>query len=219
MNRIKIVITLVLVLLVGVFAGSLGTRIYLRHQMEGSGWTRTRTAEERVNRIVKRLADDLRLNTAQTVEVEKLVTKMEARATAVRVSYQPELRKIYEEGFQSMNEKLTGEQKKKLQARQEKLNPRYNAYYFRSLRAAQKAIPDAAELKVRLGLDAAQESQVAAILADQRAQQAAVIDRYEKADRPDITAVGADLAEIGKTARNRVAALLTPEQLIRYGEK
>lgn len=219
MTKIKIVITLVLVLLVGIFAGSLGTRIYLKHQMEESGWARPRTSEERVKKIVKRLVEDLRLNAAQTVEVEKLVTKMEARATALRVFYQPELRKIYDEGFQRINEKLTDEQKKQMQARQEKLTLRYNAYYFRSLHTAQNAIPDAAELKVRLGLDAAQESQVAAILADQRAQQAAVIDRYEKADRPDLMAVSADLAEIGKTARNRIAALLTPEQLIRCGEK
>ncbi|OPY00448.1 MAG: hypothetical protein A4E60_02285 [Syntrophorhabdus sp. PtaB.Bin047] len=216
MNKIKIIITLALVLLVGISAGALGTRIYLQHQLEGSPSTRSRTAEDRVKKIVRGLVDDLRLNAAQTVEVEKLVAKMEARATALRVSYQPGLRKVYEEGFQRISERLTDEQRKKLQARQEKFSQRYNAYYFRSLRTAQKAIPDAAELRVRLGLDAAQESQVAAILADQRAQQAAMIDRYEKADRPDIAAVGADLAEIGKTARNRIAALLTPEQLTRY---
>lgn len=219
MNKLKIVIILALVLLVGICAGALGTRMYLGHQLEGFHSTRSRTPDDRVKKIVTRLVDDLRLDAAQTVEVEKLVTKMEARATAIRVSYQPELRKVYEEGFQRINERLADEQKKKLQARQEKLIPRYNAYYFRSLRAAQMAIPDAAELKARLGLDAAQESQAAAILADQRAQQAAVIERYEKADRPDLAAVSADLAEIGKTARNRIIAVLTPEQLIRYGEK
>lgn len=219
MNKIKIVVTLVLVLLVGAFAGALGTRMYLGHKMEGSQSTRSRAPEERVKKIVKRLVDDLRLNAAQTVEVEKLVTKMEARATDLRVSYQPELRKIYDEGFQRINEILTDEQKKRLRARQERFSQRYNAFYFRSLRTAQNAIPDAAELKVRLGLDTAQASQVAAILADQRTQQAAVIDRYEKADHPDLAAVGADLAEIGKTARNRIAALLTPEQLTRYGER
>ncbi len=219
MNKIKIIITLVLVLLVGIFAGALGTRIYLGYQMEGSHPTRSRTPEERVRKIVKKLVDDLRLDAAQTVEVKKVVTEMEARATAFRVSYEPELRRIYEESFQRINEKLTDEQKKRLRARQEKFSQRYNAYYFRSLRMAQKAIPDAAELKVRLGLDAAQESQIAAILNDQRAGQATIIERYEKADQPDLTAVSAELAEVRKTALNRIAAVLTPEQLTRYGER
>ncbi len=219
MNKVKIVITVALILLVGIFAGALGTRIYLGHELEGSHSTRTRTPEERVKKIVKRLVDDLRLDAAQAAEVEKLVTKMEARATDLRVSYEPELRRIYEESFQRINEKLTDEQKKKLRARQEKFSQRYNAHYFRSLRMAQKAIPDAAELKDRLGLDTAQSARVATILADQKNRQDFIIDRHEKAENPDLFAVNSELEKVRRSVREQLADALTPEQLARYGEK
>ena len=34
MNTAKLIVMLVLILLVGIFAGSLGTRIYLRHELQ-----------------------------------------------------------------------------------------------------------------------------------------------------------------------------------------
>jgi len=133
-NKAKFVITLALVLLVGILAGSLGTRMYLKHE--------PRSSEDRVKKIVQRLTDDLRLDAAQKAEVEKMVTRTDARAAALRASYQPELKKIYDRDFELLGTKLNDNQKAKLRARHERFSLRFNALYFRSLRTAQKAIPD-----------------------------------------------------------------------------
>lgn len=219
MNKIKIVITLALVLLVGVFAGALGTRIYLRHQTEGSHATRSRTSEERVTQIMGRLTKDLKLDAVQRAEIEKVVLKTDGKVTAVKVSYQPELKKIYDLGFEAIKERLNEEQKAKLRARHERFSQRYNALYFRSLRAAQRGIPDADALKDRLGLDTAQHARVATILADQKNRQGFIIARYEKAENPDLFAVNSDLEEVRRSVWKQLAEALTPEQLARYGEE
>ena len=61
MNTAKLVAMLVLVLIVGIFAGSLGTKIYYRHELERSR-ADTQAPEERTTRIVARLTADLKLD-------------------------------------------------------------------------------------------------------------------------------------------------------------
>ncbi len=219
MNKIKLVITLVLVLLVGIFAGSLGTRIYLKHQLEGSRTARSHSSEERIQKMLKGLTDDLHLDAKQQTEIEKILVVTDAKATGVRAMYQPDMKKIYDRGFELIKEKLNDEQKARLNSRREKSAGRYNSYYFRSLRTAQKGIPDVNTLKDRLGLDGAQYARVRTILADQKNRQDFIIARYEKFENPDLAAVNSELAEVRKTTGKQLAEILTPEQLARYGEE
>lgn len=216
MNKIKLVITLVLVLLVGIFAGSLGTRIYLKHQLEGSRTGRSHNSQERIQKLLKDLTDDLRLDRKQQAEIEKILVVTDAKATGVRAMYQPDMKKIYDRGFELIKERLNDEQKARLSSRREKSVGRYNSYYFRSLRTAQKGLPDAQALKERLGLDAAQQARVLVILEDQKNRRELIIGKYEKMDRPDMDAVRSELMQVSQAATASLAGILTPEQMTRY---
>jgi len=219
MDKIKLIVTLALVLLVGIFAGSLGTRIYLNHQLDGSRADRARSAEDRVKRIMKKLTVDLNLDTGQRAEINKILTMTEAKATGVRASYEPSLKKVYDRNFELIKEKLNDEQKTRLQARQERFSRRYTSYYFRLLNTAQNGLPDAATLKDRLNLGPAQQSQVAAILEDQKNRRALIIGKYEKMDQPDLAAVNSELADVEKTVTKRLSDVLTEKQMARYRDE
>jgi len=60
---------------------------------------------------------------------------------------------------------------------------------------------------------------VATILADQNNRQGFIIDRYEKAQNPDLFAVNSELEGVRRSIRKQLAEVLTPEQLARYGEE
>lgn len=211
MNTAKLVVMLVLILLVGIFAGALGTRIYLRHELQASQADR-HNSEEKIKRIVARLTGDLKLDANQQAEVRKIVTATEARATATKVSYEPELKRIYDRSFDLMGEKLSIEQKAKLQKRHERFSARYNALYFASLHTAQSVSPDMESMSRHLGLDDAQRSRIIAILQDQRSSEDSIIDKYQKMQLPDLTAVDRDIAEIRTASMKNISRVMTREQ-------
>ncbi|MHB8110953.1 MAG: hypothetical protein ACYDHW_13090, partial [Syntrophorhabdaceae bacterium] len=188
MNTLKLVTLLVLVLLVGIFAGSLGTRVYLKHELEAAKGQKP-GSEEKVARIVSKLKDDLHLDAGQQEYVTKIVTETNSRAEAVRVLYQPELKRIYDQGFERISERLNDGQKKKLLIRQEKLSARYNASYFKSVQIAEGALPDPILLKDRLGLNEGQSSNAATLIDLHKKRRASIIEKYQRMINADFIAM------------------------------
>lgn len=215
MNTAKLILMLVLVLLVGVFAGSLGTRLYLKHEIERSEAGR-HDPEERVKRIVGRLTDELKLDNNQQAEVRKVVMATDARVTGIKASYEPELKRIYDQSFQRIGDNLKDEQRVKLQKRRDRFSAKYNAMYFRSLRIAQAGLPDGETIARRLGLNGSQRPQVDAILKVHREREGRVIEKYEKTGRPDLTAVDREIAEVRSTSMKDLSRVMTGEQLDRF---
>lgn len=212
MNTAKLVIMLVLVLIVGACAGSLGTKVYYRHELQRSQADR-QGPEEKVARIVGRLTEDLKLDAVQQAEVRKIVAATEARATAVRTLYGPELKRIFDRGFERIAEKLNPEQKAGLHEKQEKMSARYDALYFKSLKAARSGMPDIDAISRLLGLDASRREKVNAILQDRDKREDLVIGKYQKMERPDLMAVDRNLKEIRAGSTKDLARVLTNEQL------
>ena len=215
MNTAKLAVMLVLVLIVGIFAGSLGTKIYYRHELERSGADR-QGPEERVNRIVGRLTADLKLDAGQQAEARKIVAATEARATAVRTSYQPELKRVFDRGFEQIGEKLNAGQKTELQKKQEKLSARFDAMYFKSLVAARSGMPDMGTTARLLGLNASQREKMGAILQDLNKREDLVIEKYQKMERPDLTAADRDMRALRSASMKDLSGVLTRDQLERF---
>jgi hypothetical protein len=212
MNTAKLVVILVLVLVVGIFAGSLGTRIYLRHELQRAEASR-QTSEEKVNRIVGRLTDDLKLDAGQQAEVRKIITATEARATGLKALYAPELKEVYDRGFEQIGAELNAEQKVKLQKRQDKLSSRYNAIYFKSLQTARAGIPDMDTISRLLNLNASQRDRVQAIMKDRSAREDLVIGKYQKMERPDIMALEQELRRVRAAEMKDLSQVVTRDQL------
>lgn len=120
MNVYKLISGVVLILLVGMLIGSVGTWILVKpHRHPGPMNYRARTAE-----AVERLSRDLDLTPVQRVAVRKIMERMAERLHEHFVNHRPEMDKIIDESFAEVKAELNDEQKKKLDAVRERFRAR-----------------------------------------------------------------------------------------------
>jgi Spy/CpxP family protein refolding chaperone len=114
MNRLKLAAGVILILIVGMLAGSLGTGIYYKKRVERfeSGGP---PVSERVRMVLGRFSEDLKLTEEQRTEFEKIIKESQEELMTLGRGILPEIEKINEKTFASMKEKLTDEQKNELE--------------------------------------------------------------------------------------------------------
>ena len=114
MNKLKLVAGVIILLIVGVLAGSLGTGIYYKKRVERFESGRL-PVSERVRIVLGRFSEDLRLTDEQRTEFEKIIKESQEELMSLGRSIFPEIEKINEKTFASIKEKLTDEQKDNLE--------------------------------------------------------------------------------------------------------
>lgn len=112
MKRVKLTVGICLVFILGALAGMLGTGVYMKYRFEkfGPGPPPPHARE----RIMKRLTETLDLTEKQQGEIREIVDLTQSRMDAVRERHLPEIKKITEQSFELMKEKLDPEQIEKL---------------------------------------------------------------------------------------------------------
>jgi|GEM_PF-795831 len=121
MNKLKLASGVLLVFLVGVLAGSLGTGYYYKERVkkfEAGG----PPVQERVQIILGRFSNELDLTDAQRTEFEKIVKESQEKIVALGSKFQPEIKQINDDTFTSIKDKLTDEQKAKLETLIKRMN-------------------------------------------------------------------------------------------------
>lgn len=111
MKKGKLIAGVALVFVLGVLAGSLGTRFYHRDWSEPF----FREASSRKALILKRLTKDLGLTEAQQKEFRAIVDETEKKLEAFGVERRSAVKTIFDESFARMKEKLDPDQQKKLE--------------------------------------------------------------------------------------------------------
>lgn len=114
MNNLKLASGVLLVFLVGALAGSLGTGFYYKKRVEKieAGGP---PVSERIQIVLGRFSNDLKLTKEQRDEFEKIVREAQEKILAIGRKSLPEIEEINEETFASIKERLTDEQKEKLE--------------------------------------------------------------------------------------------------------
>jgi hypothetical protein len=110
MNIWKLVAGVVLVLVVGILIGSIGTWLLLKPPHPP--WPRDPKA--RAAEALERLSKDLDLTHDQKVVVKKILERMSERLREHFVRQRPQMEKIVDESFSEIKKELTEDQKKKL---------------------------------------------------------------------------------------------------------
>jgi hypothetical protein len=113
MNKTKLTLGVILIFILGGLAGALSLQLYHRHDLRG-GPPRHASLSERVDFIMERLADDLDLTADQVSQVRPLVETAEKAVSELRDRIGPEIRRIHDEGFEAIRQKLDPRQQKKL---------------------------------------------------------------------------------------------------------
>ena len=112
MKRVKLVAGICLVFLLGVLVGTLGTGLYFKYRIDrfGPGRHPPRVKEH----LLKKLTNELDLTKEQAVEIEVIITSTRNKMDEIREKHLPEIKKIADQSFELMKEKLRPEQIEKL---------------------------------------------------------------------------------------------------------
>ncbi len=109
MNRYKLIAGVLLIFFLGVMTGALGTGAFFKQRIKHFAKGGPPAAM-----ILKRISGRLDLTEAQQVEIEKIATETGEKLRNLRQKHHPQFEKLMEEGIALMKEKLTDEQKEKL---------------------------------------------------------------------------------------------------------
>jgi hypothetical protein len=119
MKKWKLVTGVILVFLLGGLVGSVGTQLYLKHWSER--FWKNPSARREV--FLRRLTKELRLTEAQQKEFKAIIEEVDKKVEQFRRENRAEIRKVLDEGFNQMKQKLDPGQQQKLEelkARHEK---------------------------------------------------------------------------------------------------
>ena len=127
--RWKLISGLLLVFVLGILAGSLGTEFYLKHRLAPLiKEPRARTAF-----IMKKLSRELNLTPDQRSKIQGIVDQMFEKRREYYVKHRTDIKQIMDQGFSQIREELNAKQKEKLDALREKYERRRegrNAKHF-----------------------------------------------------------------------------------------
>jgi nucleoid DNA-binding protein len=114
--RWKLISGLLLVFVLGVLVGSVGTGFYLKHRLAPI----IKEPRARKAFIMKRLSKKLNLTPNQKTKIEPIVEQMIEKRREYYRKTRPEIKRIMDQGFTQIKEELNEDQKKKLDELREK---------------------------------------------------------------------------------------------------
>lgn len=122
MNRLKLWVGILLLLVLGALVGSLITGMLVKqrivHFREG------RPGAKRAY-FVNKLARDLNLTEAQRIKIEEIMGQTHEKLSELRKKHRPEFEKIREESFKQIKKELNEEQKQKLDELSQRFRKRF----------------------------------------------------------------------------------------------
>jgi len=213
MIRLKLWAGLILVFILGAIAGSLGTGFYYKDRMERF----TRYGHPaRSHLLLERLSEELNLTEEQRQEIGTIVDQFHEKLSQIKRSVRPDIRKLRDDTFVAIREKLRDDQKEKfdqLRKRLERWNLRERLQAVLTQRTPEQAI---ALMKTRLKLTDEQEVKVRPIILSSLEEQLKLLDKYKNQDRPSMRALRKELREHQISVEEKLSKILTAEQLVAF---
>jgi Spy/CpxP family protein refolding chaperone len=216
MNKLKVAIILLLVFAVGALAGSLGNRLYFKHRFERfvKGGR-----PPLMHILMRKMVHELDLTKAQKTDIEKIVSQAEKQIETFREKYHPEFEKIMDDTIAQIKEKLTDEQKKKLDKLHEELKTRGRMGHRGMPHPPMMGgMPDQlfAAIKERLNLTKEQEEKIRPIIDASREKKQTILKKYGEQEREHIRALKNNMAALDQDTEKQFGSVLTEEQIKEY---
>ena len=108
--RWKLISGLLLVFVLGILVGSLGTGFYLKHRLAPF----IKEPRARKTFIMKRLSKELNLTSDQKAKIDPIVEQMIEKRREYYLKNRPEIKTIMDQGFIKIKAELSEDQKEKL---------------------------------------------------------------------------------------------------------
>jgi len=209
MNRIKLAVGIILLLLLGAVAGSVGTGIYIRHRIEHIGPAKPPKAHF----LLRKLSRELDLTETQQVEIGKILEESHTEITALRRKFLPEIKEITDQSFAHIKENLDKEQKQKL----DKLHGKLKRWRKRghSPPPPLKKSPERvfSDINKRLKLSEKQKEEVHPIIVKGIEAQRELFEKYKERFRLEIDSLRNEIKENQESMATRLDTILTEDQM------
>jgi Spy/CpxP family protein refolding chaperone len=216
MDKLKVAIIILLVFAVGALAGSLGNQLYFKHRFE-------RFAKggppPLMHILMRKIVQDLDLTGAQKTDIEKIVRQSEEKILSFREKYRPEFEKIMDDTITQIKEKLTDEQKKKLDKLHEELKMRGRmgprGMHHQAMMGGE---PDQlfATMKERLNLTKEQEEKIRPIMDASMEKKRTILKKHGEQERENMRILENDMQALDKDRGKQLGSVLTETQLKEY---
>ncbi|MCK4534639.1 MAG: hypothetical protein KAT81_03845 [Syntrophobacterales bacterium] len=129
-NKLKVSVGVLLVFVLGILAGSLGTQAYMKYRVSHF---MSRGHEARTELLLKRLSRDLDLTETQKAEIKKILRDSQKTLAEIGQRCRPQIGRIIENHFAMIREILNDDQKQKLDEFYKRFRKQGKHGLFRSL--------------------------------------------------------------------------------------
>lgn len=216
MDKLKVAIIILLVFAVGALAGSLGNKLYFKHRFERfvKGGP-----PPLMHILMRKVVHDLDLTEAQKADIEKIVRQAEEKIVSFREKYHPEFEKIMDDTIAQIKEKLTDEQKKKLDKLHEELKMRGRMGPRGMPRPPMMGgMPDQlfATMKERLNLTKEQEEKIRPIMDASMEKKRTILKKHGEQERENMRILENNMQALDKDREKQLGSVLTEEQIKEY---
>ena len=212
MNRIKLVIGIILLLLLGAVAGSVGTGIYIRHRIEHIAPGKPPKAHF----LLRKLSRELDLTEAQQVEIRKILEESHTEISDLRRKFLPEIKEITDQSFALIKEKLNEEQKQKLDKLHGRLKRWRKRGHFPAPPIEKSPEQIFADINKRLKLSEKKEAEVRPIIVKGIEEQRRIIEKRETQRRQEMDLLRDEMKKHQESMKTRLDKILTKEQMRAY---
>ena len=212
MNRIKLAIGIILLLLLGAVAGSVATGIYIRHRIEHIGPAKS----PKTHFLLKKLSRELDLTEAQQVAIGKILDESHTEINDLRRKFIPEIKEITDQSFALIKEKLNEEQKQKLDKLHGKLKRWRKRGHFPPPPIKKSSEQVFADINKRLKLSEKQQTEVRPIIVKGIEEQRRIIEKRETQRRQEMDLLRDEMKKHQESMKARLDKILTKEQMRAY---
>lgn len=209
MNRIKLAVGIILLLLLGAIAGSVGTGIYIRHRIEHLGPAKP----PKVHFLLRKLTRELDLTETQQVEIGKILEESHTEITALRRKFLPEIKEITDQSFARIKKKLNKEQKQKLDKLHRKLKRWRKRGHFPPPPLEKSPERIFSDLNKGLKLSEKQKEEVHPIIVKGIEAQRELIEKYRERFRLERNSIRNEIKKQQESMATRLDTILTAEQM------
>jgi Spy/CpxP family protein refolding chaperone len=221
MKKVRLAAGVILIFFVGALAGTLATNLYMRHRigrLPPGGPHPPPPPPARGTMLMEQLTRDLELTKDQRQRIAGIVEDAERRILGVRRKYLPAMKEIEDQTFGLIKEKLTPDQRKKVEDLQERLSDRHARAFLQSVEVTETADQVLSRLATPLGLSENQRWQLRPLIDESLAKRRAVVDRYRRQPSPDVPLLMDEVRELDLSLESGLSKILTGKQMGRYRE-
>ena len=212
MGRLKIIISVLLILAVGFLAGAIGSRMFIKHRIE-----KHYLADEPPGvRFLNRIADRLDLAKSQAKAIEKIIEQSREELLVYRQKYRPEFQKLFDETLSKISAELNESQKKELNRYIKKVKRR--THRFRHEPPPPPAMPmrSPEEVLNELGIGDASRKEAKALLTTHMAEKEKMEKKFLEAHRQAMHQHKLAMDKLDRDMEKQLEAFMSEAQLKRF---